>query len=156
MIDAFESSAYTVRTAVTGLTPEDLIARPGPGEWSILEVVVHLVDSDAIAIDRMKRMLTESEPTLFYANESAYVRLLHSHEQNLEDALTLLETGRRQWARVLRLLPAEAFERAGMHNLRGRVTVGQFIGDYTQHIHDHLQFVFQKRERLGKPLPAGS
>ncbi|MCZ2343763.1 MAG: DinB family protein [Bacteroidales bacterium] len=150
-IDQFESAVSAVRAAIIGLNREDLIARPGPGDWSIQEVIIHLVDSDAIAIDRMKRMLTEQEPPLLYADETAYVRLLHPHEQDLEDALTLLEVGRRQWARVLRLLSPADLERTGMHNLRGRVTIRQFIGDYTQHIHDHLQFVYKKRERLGKP-----
>lgn len=152
MIDEYEQEVATVRAAIAGLNRDDLIARPGPGDWSIQEVIIHLADSDAIAIDRMKRMLTEQEPPLLYADETAYVRLLHPHEQNLEDALTLLEVGRRQWARVLRQLPAEALERTGMHNLRGRVTIGQFIRDYTQHIRDHLTFVYRKRERLGKPL----
>src|SRR5262245_39746240 len=52
LIDAYESAAARLRAAVVGLTREDLTARPGPGEWSILEVVIHLADSDAIAIDR--------------------------------------------------------------------------------------------------------
>ena len=85
------------------LSPEELTARPGPGDWSILELVIHLADSDSIAIDRMKRMLIEDNPPLLYADETAYVRLLASHEQSLEDALTLFELGAScQFARVLR------------------------------------------------------
>ena len=56
---------------------------PGPGQWSILELVLHLADSDCISIDRMKRMLTEDNPPLLYADESAYVERLCSHEQSL-------------------------------------------------------------------------
>ena len=67
--------------------------RPGPGDWSILELVIHLTDSDCIAIDRMKRMLTEDEPPLLYADETAYVRQLATHEQSLEDALILVRGG---------------------------------------------------------------
>jgi hypothetical protein len=51
--------------------------------------LIHLVDSDSIAIDRMKRMLIEDNPPLLYADEAAYVRLLASHEQSLDDALDL-------------------------------------------------------------------
>ena len=88
--------------AVAGLTREDLTARPDRAAWSILEVVVHIADSDAISIDRMKRMLSEDNPPLLYADETVYVQRLHTHDQDIEDALTLLEVGRRQWARVLR------------------------------------------------------
>ena len=116
-------------------------------------MVVHIADSDAISIDRMKRMLTEDDPPLLYADETAYVLRLHTHEQDLEDALTLLEVGRRQWARVLRKLPDEAFQRTGQHNRRGTVTVGGMVADYVAHIDDHLKFIVGKRANLGKPLP---
>jgi uncharacterized damage-inducible protein DinB len=152
LIDAYVAGPAKLRAAVVGLTREDLTARPGPGAWSILEVVIHLADSDGISIDRMKRMLTEDNPPLLYADETAYVARLHTHEQDLEDALTLLEVGRRQWARVLRKLPDEAFARTGQHNRRGTVTVGLYVADYIEHIDNHLKFIVGKRASLGKPL----
>jgi hypothetical protein len=63
-------------------------------------LIIHLADSDCIAIDRMKRMLTEDNPPLLSADETAYVQRLARHEQSLDDALTLFEVGRRQFARV--------------------------------------------------------
>ena len=138
--------------SVAGLTPKELRARPGPGAWSVLEVVVHLTDSDAISIDRMKRILTEENPPLLYADETAYVERLHTHEQELEDALVLFEVGRRQWGRVLRRLPDEAFLRQGTHNLRGKLTLGDMVASYVKHLDDHLAFVAGKRANLGKPL----
>jgi uncharacterized damage-inducible protein DinB len=153
LIEEYVAGPAKVRAACAGLSREELTARPGPGKWSILEVVVHLADSDAISIDRMKRMLAEDDPPLLYADETAYVERLHTHEQDLEDALTLLEVGRRQWARVLRNLPDAAFALTGRHNRRGTVTVGGMVADYVAHIDDHLKFILGKRERLGKPLP---
>src|SRR5580704_12380928 len=102
LIEEFVACSGRLRQAVAGLSQEDLTARPGPGDWSILELVIHLADSDCIAIDRMKRMLTEDNPPLLYADETAYVQKLATHQQSLEDALTLIEVGRRQFARVLR------------------------------------------------------
>src|SRR5262249_12358335 len=99
-----------------------------------------------------RRMLLEAAPPLLYADETAYVRLLASHEQSLEDALTLFEVGRRQFARVLRALPDEAFDRRGTHNRRGVVTVGGSVKDYIDHVDHHLMFLLGKRARLGKPL----
>src|SRR5580700_8987080 len=119
LIESFAAGGEALRQAVRGLTREDFLARPGPGDWSIQELVIHLADSDAIAIDRMKRVLTEDNPPLLYADESAYIARLLPHEQSLEDALTLFEVGRRQWSRVLRRLPDEAFSRIGTHNRRG-------------------------------------
>src|SRR6516162_4470431 len=123
LIEEYVACGPRLRKAVAGLNAEDLTARPGPGKWSILELVIHLTDSDAIAIDRMKRMLTEDNPPLLYADETAYVDKLCTHDQSLEDALILFEVGRRQFARILRQLPEEAFERTGNHNRRGTVKV---------------------------------
>ncbi len=152
-IDDYEAGPAKVRAATAGLTREQLTARPGPGDWSILEVVVHLADSDAIAIDRMKRMVIEDNLPLLYADETAYVNKLCTHDQTLEDALTLLEVGRRQFARVLRKLPPEAFARTGTHNRSGTKTVGGMVASYVEHIDYHLGFILKKRERLGVPLP---
>jgi uncharacterized damage-inducible protein DinB len=154
LIEDYVACSTRLRQAVAGLDQADLTARPGPGDWSILELVIHLADSDCIAIDRMKRMLIEDNPPLLYADETAYVQKLASHEQSLDDALTLFELGRRQFARVLRALPDEAFERRGTHNRRGLVTVGGSVRDYIKHLDDHLPFLLEKRVRLGKPLGA--
>jgi hypothetical protein len=153
LIDRYEAGGPKVRRAAAGLSPAELTARPGPGAWSILELVVHLADSDAISIDRMKRMLIEDNPTLLYADETVYNERLFPHEQTLEDALTLIEVGRRQFARVLRKLPPEAFERFGTHNRRGRMTVGGMVHDYIEHVDHHLGFLHAKRERLNNPAP---
>lgn len=152
LIEEYVACSALLRNAVAGLSPEELTARPGPGDWSIHELVIHLTDSDCIAIDRMKRMLTEDNPPLLYANETAYVLRLASHEQSLEDALTLFEVGRRQFARVLRALPDEALDRRGTHNRRGVLTVGGEVQDYIEHVNHHLTFLAEKRARLGKPL----
>jgi len=153
VLDAYAAGGPVLRAAVAGLAREELTARPGPGEWSIQEVAVHLADSDAISIDRMKRIVTEDDPPLLYADEAAYVARLHPHEQDPADVLTLFETGRRLWVQTLRLLPGEAFARPGRHNRRGRVTLGGMVADYIDHLDHHLGFIAAKRARIGRPLP---
>ena len=152
LIDEYGKCGDILRQAVAGLTPEELQARPGPGNWSILELVIHLVDSDSISIDRMKRMLIEDNPQLLYADETAYVERLFTHQQSLADAPDLFAIGRRQWARALRLLPEEAFEPPRHHNRRGRVTVGHMVADYIEHVNYHRKFLHEKRQRLNRPL----
>jgi uncharacterized damage-inducible protein DinB len=152
MIESFAAGGPTLRQAVQGLSREDLLARPGPGDWSIQELVIHVADSDDIAIDRMKRILTEDNPSLLNADENAYIARLLPEEQSLDDALTLFEVGRKQWSRVLRKLPDDAFARYGTHNRRGVLTLADMIEGYTRHVEHHLVFLRAKRERLGKPL----
>jgi DinB superfamily len=64
----------------------------------------------------------------------------------------MFEVGRRQFARVLRKLPDESFERRGTHNRRGPLTVGGMVKEYIEHVDHHLKFLYDKRARLGKPF----
>lgn len=148
LIEKFAQGGDEVRAAVAGLNESQLQTRCEPGLWSIQEVVVHLTDSDAIAIDRMKRMLTEDNPTQLNADETAYVDLLYPYEQSLDDALTLLDVGRRQFARVLRKLPDAAFDRIATHQLGGERTLAKMIATYTNHVTHHVRFIREKRAKL--------
>jgi uncharacterized damage-inducible protein DinB len=156
VVDRFAEGGTRLRESLRGLEPEDLHATPGPGKWSIHQLVIHLADSDAILIDRMKRILTEDNPMLFKADESAYVEKLAIRELSLEDALLSFEVGRRQFARVLRSLPSEAFDRVGTHSERGRMTVRDLVGIAADHLDHHLTFLNEKRVRLAKQNTAGS
>jgi uncharacterized damage-inducible protein DinB len=64
LIDAFERGGERLSAATAGLSGEQRQARPVPGTWSIHEIVVHMADSDAIGIDRMKRIIAEDLPLL--------------------------------------------------------------------------------------------
>ena len=155
LIEQFAIGGPTLRTAIEGLTREDLRARPGPGgpgAWSIAELVIHLADSDAVAINRMKWVIAEDNPPLPGFDESAWARSLHNDEQSVADAVTLFEVNRRQFARVLRKLPAEMFARFGTHSERGKVTLLDLLKTYTGHLEHHLKFLYEKRKRMGKAV----
>src|SRR4051794_24528243 len=42
LIETFAAGGGTLRRAVEGLSRDDLLARPGPGDWSIQELVIHV------------------------------------------------------------------------------------------------------------------
>lgn len=149
LIDEFEDAGRRLREAVRGLMPEEAFTKTGPGKWSIQELVIHLADSDAIAIDRMKRVIAEDNPALLRADEQAYVDRLHCHAQSLEDAVTLFDLNRRQFARVLRHLDGSEFERFGTHGGElGRITLHKLVRNYCHHLDHHLTFLAAKRARL--------
>ena len=152
LIGAFAAGAGRIREAVAGLGREELTAFPVPGTWSIQQIVVHLLDSDLIAVHRMKRIAAEDLPLLIGYDETKFAAGLFYHDTPVADAIELFDLNRRLFVPVLERLGDEAFARAGVHNARGRVTLGQLVGDYVEHVDHHLKFVKQKRALLGKPL----
>jgi uncharacterized damage-inducible protein DinB len=151
MIDGYLAGPRALRQAVAGMTREQLRDRPVPGKWSTLEVVCHLADFDPILADRMKRVIAEDRPQLLGADEQRFAAALAYHERDLEEELVLVERTRSQMARILRTLPAEALQRAGVHNERGPLTLEQLLTVATNHIPHHIRFINEKRRALGLP-----
>jgi hypothetical protein len=151
MIDAYLAGVGAVRAAVAGLSREQLLAWPIPGQWSTLEVICHLADFEPILADRMKRVIAFERPTLLAADENQFAARLAYHRRDLDEELAIIEQTRRQMARILRTLPPEAFERVGLHSERGPKTLAELLTTATNHVPHHLSFIFEKRKALGLP-----
>lgn len=155
-IDQYEAGADKLAQAIRGLTREDLLCVPDPaanvGRWSIQQVVVHCMDSELVSIDRLKRMIAEDNPTLIGYDENKFVANLFYDDQPADDAAAIVAQSRKLFARVLRKLPPAAFERAGTHNERGRITVGSYLKAVVEHLDHHVKFIHDKRANMGKEM----
>jgi hypothetical protein len=151
LIENYLAGPALLRQAVTGMSREQLLARPIADRWSTLEVVCHLADFDPILADRMKRIIAEDRPTLLSADEQRFAAALAYHERDLDEELAILEHTRSQMARILRTLSADALKRVGVHNERGELTLERMIVTATNHIPHHVAFIQQKRKALGLP-----
>jgi hypothetical protein len=149
LADAFQKGAADLRAAVAGMTRDQLTARPVPGKWSTLEVVAHIADFDPILVERMKRIIALDNPKLLAADENLFVKELHYHDRDAEEELAVIESTRRQMARIIRTLTPDQLKRTGEHSLKGPVTLEQVIVTATNHIAHHLPFVHEKRKALG-------
>jgi hypothetical protein len=156
LIEHYAGGGEKLALAIRGLTGEDLLSVPDPaakvGRWSIQQVVIHCMDSDLVSIDRLKRMIAEDNPTLIGYDENKFAANLFYDEQPAEDAVKMVDLARKTFARVLRKLPASAFQRAGTHNERGRVTVGDYLKAAADHLDHHIKFIHDKRAHMGKEM----
>ena len=152
LVEKYAAGANQLTQSIAGLTPDELHAHPIPGTWSIQQIVLHLMDADLITADRMKRVIAEENPTLIGFDESAFARGLFYESLDAAMAADVFAKNRLLTAEILRRLPPEAFERSGMHNERGRITLGQFVKLMVEHLEHHLGFIKEKRRLLGKAL----
>lgn len=154
VIDAFEAQADLPRQLMHGLSDDELDAKPGPGAWSMRELVVHLLDSDLVGAERMKRVIAMERPLLLGYDENAFVANLPHGALDLPLVCDVFAGNRRLMASLLRAIPDEAFARDGVHNEVGLETLEQLVATYVEHIDHHRKFAEQKRERLGKSAGA--
>ena len=149
LLDAYLGGPDRLRSAVTGLSREQLVSRPIAGRWSVLEVVCHLADTDANIAHRLKRVLSEARPVFDRVKPELMLAALAYHDRDIEGELGIFDLTRRQIGRILSASPPEAWERAGVVGDRGDRTVGQMINGAVEHLAHHLGFVIEKRRALG-------
>ncbi len=152
LIEQYLAGADVPAQAIRGLNKTELNAFPVPGTWSIQQIIMHLLDSDLIASDRMKRVIAEDRPTLIGYNETAFAKTLPYSELDPALACDIFAKNRRLTYEILRRLDDKAFERTGMHNETVEITLAYLVGTYTKHLDGHMVHLRRKRELLGKPL----
>ena len=150
IIDRYAAGAALPAQSIRNLTIEELNAFPIPGTWSIQQIVMHLMDSDLIASDRMKRVIAENNPTLIGYNETDFAKNLFYDQLDAAMACEIFRLNRLLTANILRRLPDSAFARTGQHSERGSITLADLLDIYTGHLDHHLKFLRDKRKALGK------
>jgi hypothetical protein len=97
----------------------DCRARPAPGEWSVMDCLGHMADSELVTSARYRWVLAENEPALQSWDQEAWARRFdHTHD----DAATMLDlfaalrhTNVALWQRT----PVADRARFGVHAERG-------------------------------------
>lgn len=148
LIAAYERGIDDLSAAVAGMTAEQVRARPIAGKWSTLEVVCHLAGTEIYFTDRIERTAALDRPLLMGVDERPYPERLNYQALDLGEELALFAALRRHAARFLRLLPAEAWERAGVHSENGLVTLRDLVHKAIRHLRHHLPFIADKRVAL--------
>lgn len=152
LVERYAAGAPLPAQSIAGLTASDLDAFPVPGTWSIRQIISHLMDSDLIAADRMKRIVAEDNPLLTNYDENRFVQMLRYERVSPEDMTEVFRLNRVITAHVLRGVDEAAWSRTGTHNVRGNLSLTDLVRGYSDHLDHHLKFVRQKRLLLGKPL----
>ena len=145
LLDGYLAGSEHLRAVVGDMKQEDLIARPIAGKWSVLEVVCHLADTDANIAHRLKRVLAEDCPEFERVQPDRMVAALSYQAREVSDELAMIDLTRRQIARILQSLPAEARERVGLIKERGPRTVTDMVNGAVEHLKHHLRFIIEKR-----------
>jgi uncharacterized damage-inducible protein DinB len=156
IVEQYESGGDKLKAAIAGLSKQEMLWTPPPeagiGNWSIQQIVLHLLDADLIWAARMKCIVAEENPVILGYDESKFAASLLPEEQDADNAVRIFDLNRRQFTRVLRKLPDSAFSRTGRHIELGVITLGQIVQREVEHVDHHLNFIRKKRDKLGKPL----
>jgi len=150
MISNIERTPAAVRSAVAGLSEEQLETPYREGGWTVRQVIHHIPDSHMNAYVRFKLALTEEEPTIKPYLEDLWAKLAENQSTPIEVSLVLLESLHRRWVYLLRSLSPEDWNRSFRHPETGRlVSLERNLGIYSWHGQHHVAHITELRKRMG-------
>jgi hypothetical protein len=123
---------------VSPLSPEQLTARPIPSEWSVAQNVHHLADSHMNSFIRLKLILTEDHPPLKPYNQDLWADLPDANNPDIGTSLALLRGLHARWTLLFGQLSEEQWNRGGLHQEYGEVTLQDMVETYARHGEGHL------------------
>ena len=113
-----EATLATLEEAVSDAGP-DLRRRPAPREWSVLELVGHLVDAEMVMAARYRWALSHDQPPLLGYDQDLWVEKLAHNEDQADELLPLFAALRAANLRLWRRSSAQARARVAIHAERG-------------------------------------
>ena len=138
------SAAGLLRELVSDVTPEQGLQPSASGEWSIVEIVRHLVEGDRDKLlPRLRRMLAEDRP-VFHRTAA-----IEGDASDLPTLVGAFASARAQVVKVLTGLEPAGWLREGVSPSRGALTVERYARSTDAHDTEHLRQVQDVRARLG-------
>ena len=130
--------ALDTKREFAGLSDARLRRRPGPGEWSAIEVAGHLVDKLENWAERVERISREDRPFLPGYDQDAVVRERGYAKAAVVTVLERLHLTAERFAVLAESLSDVALDRVGIHGENGPMTARQCIETPLASIPGHL------------------
>lgn len=134
LLQALESTPADVARLVRPLNQESVTHNSDPGARSALEVLSHLIGVERAYHRRLNRILTEELPEipLIQPEETTHIQ-----ESSPGDLSQQFGRERAQTLATLRGLNPGQWQRAGIHETKGRSTLRFLVQDLIEHDIEH-------------------
>lgn len=136
-----------LREVSAGLSAEALRRRPAPGEWSLKEVMAHLMDLErTLFLPRLRRTAEEDTPVFEAFDPVAWAAQRDWRAGDFADDLAGFAAARRETIAFLASLPPGAADRPALSGFFGPVTLAQYATHVADHDLEHLAQMRAGRE----------
>lgn len=139
-----------LRSAVNGLSAQQLDTPYRISGWTVRQVIHHLPDSHMNGYIRFKLALTEEKPIVKPIVEHRWADLDDYRNTPIEVSLMLLDTLHKRWLVLLSDLRDSQFDHTYTNPESGdTLSLGTALGLYAWHGRHHVAHITSLRERLG-------
>ena len=139
-LERYGNGFQMLAETLNGIPREAWGFKPGPKEWSIHEIIIHLADSEAIAAQQARLMVAEPGGTVMAYDPDAWAVNLKYERMDADEALELLLLTRSFTARWLKTLPESAFALSVAYPGDAEpYDLDTLLRIYSGHIPDHIK-----------------
>src|SRR6266849_9489389 len=121
-----------------GLSKKQLAQRPGPGKWSIAEILAHLADAELVIGYRMRLILAANRTTIQAFDQNAWAQTFNYSRRDPKTSLETFRVLRENNLRLLSTVPRSSWENYGQHQERGKETVDHIVKMMAGHDLNHV------------------
>jgi hypothetical protein len=137
LIERYARGPGLIRAALATVPADARQWRPGPGRWTVHEIVVHCADSEAHGALRIRILLAEAEPVIQAYDQDRWAAGLDYHQHPLDVALATVDAVRAHTLPLLRRMDDAAWARSGRHPETGPYRAEQWLRIYAEHLEKH-------------------
>ena len=140
LIARLEATHPTLVQLTRDLSAAVLDFHPGPAEWSIREILAHLVDDEMYVMrTRLERMIKEDEPLLAPHDEQRWYATRNMSRDELTQLLDDFALQRAASLGIIRMLREAEWKRVGIQPEYGRFTAEEWLGRWAAHDRTHVE-----------------
>lgn len=137
LIRRYAEGPAKLKAALAKVPEEARQWRPGPGKWSVHEIVCHCADSESNGSMRVRYLLAEKDPLIVGYDQDRWATEFDYHTHPLEPALATVEAVRANTVPLLNKVPRDWWSRSGTHTEGGRMNAEDWLKTYSEHLEKH-------------------
>jgi hypothetical protein len=137
LITRYAEGPERLREALAEVPEAAMQWRPGPGKWSVHEVVVHCADSEVNAHGRIRMLIAEKEPVIQGYDQDEWARRFDYHARPMGTALVTVEAVRANTVPILESLTDADWKKVGRHTEAGSYGAEDWLRSYGGHLEVH-------------------
>ena len=131
-------TADELAAAIRGKDDATVSKRPDGKNWAAKEVICHLRDAEESFKARFDIIMAMDDPRFAPVDSDRLARERQYLRNDVTEALAAFRTRREETLAFFRGLKGDQWKRGGMHAVRGRMTLDDFLSLIAWHDDNHL------------------
>ncbi|MDF2648055.1 MULTISPECIES: DinB family protein [unclassified Paenibacillus] len=147
-LQKFTNTFEQLRSAIEGLSDEQLHWKASEAKWSVIEVISHLVDHSIVTSFRIRKIVAESDVQLPAFDQDLWVSRSKANESTIEEVLAIYNALLTYNSLFFKRLSGADWERSGV-NVKGlTLKLSELYDGFVNHVGAHLLQIERIKQAL--------